>query len=94
MEHFDNLNSNEPASPHTIARQIRSGCATYFGAPVVCAVAAIFFAAEHKWMYSAAFAASGLFYLPIALLQCRNDRNVCETAIQGYEQWHEQHQGQ
>ncbi len=55
MEHLDNSGGNDFPPPEIIARKIRSGYTTFFGTPVVCVAAAVFFAVGKEWMYSASF---------------------------------------
>ncbi len=92
MEHLDNLGGNELPPPEVMARKIRSSYITYFGAPVVCLAAAVFFAVGKEWMYSASNVVSALIYFPVSLSQYRSSKKICEEVIQKYQQWHQQSQ--
>ncbi len=92
MEHLDNSGGNNFPPPEIMARKIRSGYTTFFAAPVVCAVAAVFFAVGKEWMTSTTFAGVALIYFSISLSQYHSSKKICEEAIQKYQQWHQQNQ--
>jgi len=90
MAHLGNSDGDELPSPEVMARIIRSGYTTYFGPPVVCVATALLFAILQEWMYSVAFAASALIYLPLSLSQYRNGKKICQGIIEKYQQWHQE----
>jgi hypothetical protein len=79
--------------PEKLVRTLRSGYLYPFVPAAVSFLTSVGFAAGHRLPPALGFLVSGVVYLPVAVFQYQQNKQICEKAIHDYLKWVDDQKG-